>query len=410
MTTRKRNKILLIDMTKSGIINGVTRCVKTLAENLALENEYDVIWVRYIHNTTYNVKKRIINGFTLIIIPLPNDMTTFLRTESVRSLFWKESQKYLEPYLDKNTIIHIHTLNLIELALQVKERFGCKVITHLHCLPWKGLYNTNIKEFNKLYDQYYNKNSVLNPSLFVRHKYELLSYTKSDCLVCVTQCARKFVSTICPNHCDIRVITNGIQDNTTTRQRNGGGNVIKCVFIGNSQKSKGLSFVLTAMQGVMIQLPTSLTIVGAIPKDTITEIMNQYPFLDLHFTGQISSEQLQQLYNNSDIGLIASLQEQCSYVAIEMMRSGLPVITTNVDGLDEMFIDDYNGIKIPVTYSSKRGLSVNTLAMTNAILRLGRDKCLRTQMSTNAYTHYLNNYSLEKMIPHIKDLYTSLSL
>lgn len=39
------------------------------------------------------------------------------------------------------SILHIHTLNLIDLARFIKQRRkAIKIITHLHCISWKNLY------------------------------------------------------------------------------------------------------------------------------------------------------------------------------------------------------------------------------------------------------------------------------
>lgn len=404
-----KTNLILVDMASAWSVNGVTRCVQVLAESFSKERGYEVTWVRFTHNIVEDVQVRLTKGYTLLLIPLPKEINSFLSKKQIRLNYWAEAYKTLMPFLYGNPILHIHTLNLMELALLIKKRVPCKVVTHLHCLPWKGLYNSDIKRFNQLYEQYYVKEDFHNPMLFIRQEHELMAYTQSDCLVCVTECARKFIENICPHHTEMRVVTNGIQDLAQEKTYRTDAHTTRCLFVGSPHTSKGLGFILTAMQGVLIQHPASLTIVGAMPKEMRNRILTQFPFLDIHFTGQVTFGQLKQIYADSDIGLIGSVQEQCSYVAIEMMMAGLPIITTNVDGLDELFTDGYNGIKIPVTFKYKYGLQVDVIKMSEEIIRLGKDAGLRKKMGMNARKHYLKHHSIKHMIGSMKEIYTSLT-
>lgn len=36
----------------------------------------------------------------------------------------------------KRRIIHVHTINLVPVALLIKRRYKCKVVSHIHCSPW----------------------------------------------------------------------------------------------------------------------------------------------------------------------------------------------------------------------------------------------------------------------------------
>ena len=403
-----KKQLFLTDMTNAGNVNGVTRCVELLAESLAHDSSFDVFWVRFVHNLSGESKVKVVKGYTLVLIPLPADMGLFLRDGAVRLSCWRKASEFLIPFLVGSPVLHIHTLNLIEFALFLRRQVPCKIVTHLHCLPWKGLYNTDVKLFNLLFEQYYVRKDYSNPSLFIRQEYERLAYTKSDCLVCVTECARDFISRICPGHTDVQVVTNGIPDMALTTFDKVDHKPLRCLFVGSSHTSKGLWLVLTAMQGALIQYPVSLTIAGAIPRDMRNNILNRFPFLDIHFTGQVEFARLRQIYADSDVGLIGSVQEQCSYVAIEMMMMGLPVVTTDVDGLDELFTDGYNGIKVPVHFHPRLGLQVDVIRMSEAIVTLGRNAALRRRLGMNARRQFQERHSLQQMTDGMKAIYKSL--
>lgn len=401
-------KLILMDMTSAGHKNGVERCIQMLAEGLSAKKALHVTWIRFVYNLPYATHVKECSGFTIIMVQLPGDMTSFLSDRKKRNVYWQEAYREIATYLKCTDILHIHTLNLMEFALIARECIGCKIVTHIHCLPWKALYNSDMERFNQLYSAYYIQKDYHNPSAFVRHEYEWMAYTLSDIVVCVTDCARDFIHNICPGHAEIRVVPNGIKDCVLPKRKKVPHNTLKCLFVGNPQSGKGLSFVLSAMQSLLIQHPTSLTIVGAIPVDMRNNILSQYPFLDIRFTGQIGFGQLRKIYSDSDVGLIASVQEQCSYVAIEMMMSGLPIVSTDVDGLDELITDGYNGFKVPVTFHPQHGLQVDVIKMTESVIRLGKSPLLRKEMSRNARKQFQCHHSQRKMIRRMTEIYTTL--
>lgn len=404
-----RRKLLLMDMTHAGNMNGVTRCLQILVEAFAQGKEFEVIWVRFTHMQGKAVTDEEKGGYRLIRIPLPTDIHKFFGSPKTRNAVWMSAMRTLEPSLSENPILHVHTLNLTEFAVAVRRRFPCKVVTHLHCLPWKGTYNRSIRLFNELYQQYYQKKDYSRPAHFIQTEHERLAYVASDCLVCVTECARDFVRNVCPHAVEnIRVVPNGIQDWALPKNYGESQRQVRCIFVGSAHSSKGLRFVLAAMQACLLRCQPSITVVGAYTKEQRDGLLGQYPFLDIHFTGEVGVSQLRRLYAESDIGLIGSIQEQCSYVAIEMMMAGLPVVTTDVDGLSEIFTENSDGIKIPVTFSSHYGLNVDIAQMADAVERLCLHPELRRRIGRKARETYLQRYTQTLMTDRMKEIYLSL--
>lgn len=404
-----KRKLFLMDMTSAGNMNGVTRCLQILVDAFACEETYEVIWVRFTHLMDRAVMDNSGNGYRLIHIPLPRDINKFLGDPKVRNAFWLSAMKTLTPSLSGNPILHIHTLNLIEFAVTLKKRFPCRIVTHLHCLPWKGTYNRNIKQFNHLFRLYYIQKDYSCAARFIHTEHERLAYTSSDCVICVTCCARDFVNNILPNRIkNIHVVPNGIQDWALPKVYGTQSRMVKCIFVGSAHISKGLPFVLAAMQACLIRCQPSLTVVGAYSKNQRNGFLKQYPFLDIQFTGEVGISQLRRLYAESDIGLIGSIQEQCSYVAIEMMMAGLPVITTDVDGLSEIFTNHFDGIKIPVTFSPQYGLNVDTAKMADYIEWLCLHPGQRKKIGRRARDTYLQRYTQMHLTERIKSIYQSL--
>ena len=104
------------------------------------------------------------------------------------------------------------------------------------------------------------------------------------------------------------------------------------------------------------------------------------------FTGKLSKTKLEELYKSSTIGVIPSLCEQCSYVAIEMMKHGLPIVAAAAPGLKELFINRENALIVPLhmicDVPKRLELHVDELAETIEILLT--DKTLRQKLSNKA--------------------------
>lgn len=127
--------------------------------------------------------------------------------------------------------------------------------------------------------------------------------------------------------------------------------------------------------------------------------------LNVHFLGRITFNELQEHYKQSDAGIIASLQEQCSYVAIEMCMFGLPIITTAVDGLEEMFTDGIDALKVGVHFSKPTGLQVDTDGMVKHIIRLIEDEVFRKGLGIRARQLYEKRFTQIRMLKQTVSLY-----
>ena len=64
----------------------------------------------------------------------------------------------------------------------------------------------------------------------------------------------------------------------------------------------------------------------------------------VEITGRIEAEDMPQLYRQNNIFISASMQEGMSNAMLEAMASGLPIITTRCEGLEELITD--NGIVV----------------------------------------------------------------
>lgn len=397
--------LFLMDMTESNTTSGVDRYLDMLLKGMAWYPDINVYRIKFLHSTTellYTDENK--GHYREITIPLPQ-----LMNHIIDECFWMQKYNEVVYHLinhlfneKKRILIHTHTLNLIDLALYIRSKINCHIITHLHCMPWKSLYNHNRRRFNILYEDAYLKPLAnYRWQQFIGSSWELRAYEKSDSIICVTECARKFVRQISSDRSTtVDVIPNGIADFSETKTiRDPKKKIVELIYAGVLSESKGLLYILEAMRKVEARgYKVRLNIAGSGSPRQIDRIKQEYADLNLNLLGCIPFDELRKYYESSDIGVIASLQEQASYAAIEMACSGLPIVTTAVDGLDETFTDELNALKVNVLFSKLRGLTVDVNVLSNKIIELITDTDKRSRLGKNARKLYEEKLKLQQML------------
>jgi glycosyltransferase involved in cell wall biosynthesis len=414
----RRINLYLIDISNENNTSGVDRYVNTLLQGLIHYSFIQVYRIRLVRdNTILFHKEEKKNNYIQITIPLPQQSS-----EIIDERYW--FQKYNEYVFSlirhlfenkPNCIIHIHTLNLIAFALYIKSQISCKVITHLHCIPWKNLYDSNKKKFNQLYSFSHSmRNIIANKTQFLTNNCERDSYMAPDKIICVTNCGKNFLQRIMRIFGEnISVIANGISDaakENCLKSPRHPSDTFQCLFVGILSESKGIYYILKALRQVRQKgYHVVLNMAGKCSPQLQQKITDEYSDLQINLLRRIPFEELQQYYKESDIGIIASLQEQCSYVAIEMAMFGLPIVTTAVDGLDEMFTDGVNALKVNTLFSKVFGLSVDTDMLAEKIITLIENDELRRQLGQNARELYKEQFNLERMMQQTVAIYRQLA-
>lgn len=112
------------------------------------------------------------------------------------------------------------------------------------------------------------------------------------------------------------------------------------------------------------------------------------------FTGRLSKEQLYNLYQIADIGVMPSMHEQCSYVAIEMMMFALPLVVSTTTGLKEMVREGDSGYTFDMGKDSEESQNELTDLITK-VLKAPLWK--REKMKNLSRSSYEEKYSVQEM-------------
>jgi UDP-glucose:(heptosyl)LPS alpha-1,3-glucosyltransferase len=115
--------------------------------------------------------------------------------------------------------------------------------------------------------------------------------------------------------------------------------VLRALFIGSEWARKGLDLALEALAGTPA---TTLTVVGDGDVSTYSALAKQLGVAErVHFAGR--SADVAPWYRRSDVFLMPTSYEAAPLVAYEAAASGLPLLVTRVNGVEELIRDGVNG-------------------------------------------------------------------
>lgn len=360
-------------------------------------------------------------NINLIELNSPQNVFTITEEEDVRKFTFprshnEEYHKYainvvrlLRLYIkeDGDLIFNLHYSHLITLADEVKKHFpGSKIVLTIHYLAWMWRTNGDAALFSRIIA----KKGVTK----IQEKYkDILKlydeyrsiFEKSDALVCLSQDTHRLLRDIYPDHTDkLHLISNGLRDTTKRKFREEkirekfhfGQDEKIVLFVGRLDKMKGIYSVLSCFQDIIKAHPDArLVIVGAagdFPR-AINECKNSLS--KVTFIGRLDPKELYGIYEIAEIGLLPSYSEECSYVAIEMMMHGLPIVSSDGRGLNNMFRDGINARIARIDNPGKEEVFRKNL--TDAISELLSSETLRAAIGKEARMCFKMTYDIRHM-------------
>lgn len=174
-------------------------------------------------------------------------------------------------------------------------------------------------------------------------------------------------------------------------------NKMLILFVGRLDEIKGVDILLEAFCKLENTNKYHLLIAGNGDYNKYLKLTNMRT--NISFLGFLEKDKLYKLYQICDIGIMLSFHEQCSYVAIEFMMHGVPLIYSTSTGLKEMA----QGVSIPVIKKDDTCF-IKPENVKKAILYLS-DKSVRNRFSIKSRTSYSNKYTLSRMEHSICNLF-----
>jgi phosphatidylinositol alpha-mannosyltransferase len=203
-------------------------------------------------------------------------------------------------------------------------------------------------------------------------------FNKLDGRIAVSDIAREYINDYFPS--DFIIIPNGIDthhfNNHVSPFHEFNDNRLNILFVGRLEKRKGFDYLLKAYQLIKQEIPDCRLIQvgpGVRLRNKYQKRIKRQGIPDVSFTGYAKYADLPRYYKTADIVCFpATGRESFGIVLLEAMSVGKPIIASNINGYNSVLDDGVEGIAIPPK---------NVEKLAEAILKLGKDKSLREQMS-----------------------------
>jgi glycosyltransferase len=346
-------------------------------------------------------------------IPCPKNI--FKDEEKNRNMYAKNVVFILRKYIDQteNLIFHLNNIEYKTLANSLKESFDCKIVLAIHYLPWCFELMGNVSLLRKISGKQESKLDqcgIRVKKSLAEEKEMLQAVDKVLCLSKHTAGILRNIYKVKKQH--IAVIYNGltdgrpVQDKEALRRKYHIPDIPIILFAGRLDDIKGLKYALQAFKIVLKTIPCHFIIAG---NGIFDHYLKECEDIWIHvtWTGLIDKEKLDEFYSLADFGVMPSFHEQCSYVAIEMMMNGLPLIASTSTGLREMVEDGVSGLHIPVIETLDNAqIDIGLLAEKMLYLLQHPDE--RQRMGLNARKRYENLYSQDIYEKNMLNFYQSL--
>lgn len=318
--------------------------------------------------------------------------------------------------LDKNNLVFHLNYNLKGvLAVELRKAFKCKIVSTIHYLDWCFKLSGNLLRFRNIMDIKLagSENANIEQLKEFFHK-EKSFFDIADQIICLSHYTQRILQNEYKLNPDkITVVYNGLTDINISpnrlelrRKYHMPFDTPIFLFVGRLDDIKGLEYALRAFRIVINTYPNSRFYIAGDGNFRVYLKKCEGIWGNIIWTGLVDKTRLYELYTMANVGIMPSFHEQCSYVAIEMMMHGLPIIASTSTGLYEMIENNITGLHIPVIeYADKIGIDSSLLA--EKMLYLLQHPIEAKQMGQNGRIRYLNNYSSDIFRENMLKMYES---
>jgi glycosyltransferase len=251
-------------------------------------------------------------------------------------------------------IFHFHYSSSDSLLDSIKEYFPLsKSVFTIHYLSWSERLQGNYLLYEKIIRKQTNKNIEKKYRYIIDgYKKEKTLLGKVDHIVCLSDDTYNLIYNLYGIKSNVWLIPNGLRKksrNLSEKQKrnfrtkyyiNPEEKIL--LFVGRINPIKGIYPLLSCFNEVVKEYPNCRLVV--IGDGNINEAIKNSgeAGTKILFTGRLDQKTLYRWYQMADIALFPSFYEECSYVGIEMMMHGLPVVASDGYSVKNMFFDNKN--------------------------------------------------------------------
>lgn len=405
-------KVYIVNDESRAAVYGIGTYIRQIRKSLQDCSDLSLnVIVLYSKKKEFTIEKE--EGCTMYYIPNCYSLTITLERYLRNIYFLLISHIQILP--EDELIFHLnYTYEYLLIDRMKQHSPNCKVIFTIHYQDWCFKLNGNttfLKKIIEMETKISDGNEKRNIIDEVNKERSL--YQSVDRVICLSGFTDRILSDIYQiSENKKSLLYNGIQDEYTSLSVEEKKHLKQQLFlpennkiilyVGRLDEIKGLHILLEAFKKVVDIYPDCHLVVAG-SGDFSRYLENSAPYWSkITFTGFIKKEELYKFYQIADVGVMLSMHEQCSYVAIEMMMFGLPVISTDTTGLNEMFPDTKMKLKV---HHQGHVVSISPEECCETIL-LSLNAAKMIQPDNRRL--FLERYTLERMRYNLLTIYNSL--
>lgn len=375
--------------------------IKCLLMNLRIE----IIVVYTDCSKTKDISYTTNKNFKTISIPTINGVTVNSDNNQNQTLITKKILSFIIPYISSDNLPNnfiVNSVDFINFFKTIKKFIPNSNLIYIHhSFSWKYFTNQCDEIFSK---NWMEKRNIYHPLCFeyTARQNEIMKI--SNKVVTVTKYAKKFIvnNFKIPTE-NIVQIYNGLEEiklysKGEIRKKYGFSSRDKIIlFVGRLTADKGIKELLKAFE--LLRRNDSrykLVLVGRGEALNFLQLVKPY-WRDVIFTGELAKEKVYEFYSISDVGVLPSFHEQCSFTAIEMRLAQIPIIVSDIEGLKETFLNEFDCLKIPVNIDDSGMKTIDPTDISQAILRLVNNKNLSRKLVVNSLKVYKDRFTMMDM-------------
>lgn len=391
-------QVCLFNESSAAAVYGIGTYIRQMVTILSASEGINLMVV---NSMCTDVKEFVVKekeGYREISIPAPKNH----RTEKEYNRYYRNVWRLIGGLINRDIPVIFH-LNyhqefplISHIRAELPESYFCYTI---HYQMWCFAMQGNVRKYKEIIHKEPDSLLPEEKKVLQEYKKECTLFEAVDSVICLSEFTRQLILKeyfLPPSK--VHIICNGIKDTYVSllpseqlalRHRLLIDDDEKIIlFVGRLYSDKGLESLIRAFYQVHAHVKSRLVIIGDGNTPPFQKICKGFWNI-VTFTGRLEQEDLFDFYQVADVGVMPSFYEQCSFVAIEMMMMGLPLVFTDAPGLGEMLPDNAPLISI---YDENEKCVIREEELADSILQ-----CLKNPNRISYRQNYLCRYTFDVM-------------